>query len=62
MSQETRQPFGVRLLPSVKEAGDRAAADDNRSLGSLMEKLLIDHLKANGYLPGGNSKRAKAKG
>jgi hypothetical protein len=39
------------MQPSVKEAGERAAADANRSLSSLMETLLIEYLKANGYLP-----------
>ena len=32
-------------------AGEKAAKNDNRALGALMEKLLIDHLKATGYLP-----------
>ncbi len=39
----------------VKLAGERAAKDDGRSLNSLLEKLMIDHLKANGYLPGGKA-------
>lgn len=51
MTRETKQPFGVRLHDTVREAGERCAADDNRRLGPLMEKLLIDHLKATGYLP-----------
>ena len=42
----------LRLAPSLKEAAERAAADDQRSLTSLVEKLLSDHLKANGYLGG----------
>jgi hypothetical protein len=42
--------FQVRMRPSVKAAGEKAAADDSRSLASLMEKLLIEHLKAKGYL------------
>ena len=27
------------------------AEDQNRSLASILEKLLIDHLRAEGYLP-----------
>ena len=53
--RETKKPFGVKLLPSVRAAGEKAAKDDSRALGALMEKLLVDHLKANGYLPGGKA-------
>jgi hypothetical protein len=38
------------MQPTVKEAGERAATDANRSLSSLMETLLIEYLKTNGYL------------
>ena len=57
MTKEMKQPFGVRLLPSVRAAGEKAAEDDGRRLGPLMEKLLVDHLKANGYLPKTPAKR-----
>lgn len=40
----------LRLPPSLKEASERAAAEDQRSLTSLIEKLLTEHLKAKGYL------------
>jgi len=43
--------INLRIRPELKEAADKAAADDNRSLTSLIEKLLIDHLKEKGYLP-----------
>lgn len=43
--------FAVRMRPSVKAAGEKAAADENRSLSSLMETLLIEYLKDKGYLP-----------
>jgi|KBSSwiStaDraftv2_1062776.scaffolds.fasta_scaffold40382_3 hypothetical protein len=46
-----RAPFAIRMQPTVKAAGERAAKDQNRSLASLMETLLIEHLRANGYLP-----------
>jgi hypothetical protein len=40
----------LRLQPSLKKAAEKAAADDSRSLTGLVEKLLTDHLKKNGYL------------
>lgn len=50
-SETKSAQFMIRMRPSVKKAGEKAAADDNRSLSSLMETLLIDYLEANGYLP-----------
>ncbi|POR40421.1 hypothetical protein CRT23_24150 [Methylobacterium sp. V23] len=44
--------LNLRIDPELKEAAERAAADDQRSLTSLVEKLLSDHLKAHGYLGG----------
>jgi hypothetical protein len=41
----------LRLLPEMKAAAEKAAADDKRSLTSLIEKLLDDHLRERGYLP-----------
>jgi hypothetical protein len=40
----------VRIQPSIKAAAEKAAADDRRSLSSLIEKLLVDHLKKRGFL------------
>jgi hypothetical protein len=40
----------LRIEPQLKTAAEKAAADDNRSLTSLIEKLLLDHLKKRGYL------------
>jgi hypothetical protein len=40
----------LRLQPSLKKAAEKAAADDSRSLTSLIEKLLTDHLRKKGYL------------
>jgi hypothetical protein len=37
--------LNLRIDPSLKEAAEKAAADDNRSLTSLIEKLLTDHLR-----------------
>jgi hypothetical protein len=49
----------LRMQPAVKDAGMKAAADDNRSLSALIETLLIDHLKSNGYLPKESKSGAK---
>lgn len=40
----------LRIDPELKAMADQAAADDQRSLTSLIEKLLTDFLKKNGYL------------
>jgi hypothetical protein len=40
----------LRLVPELKAAAERAAADDHRSLTSLVEKLLADYLRERGYL------------
>ncbi len=42
--------IGVRVDPHVKEAAERAAADDHRSVASLLEKLLTEYLTEKGYL------------
>jgi len=42
--------FQVRMRPSVKAAGEKAAAADSRSLAALMEWLLIEHLQVKGLL------------
>ena len=41
----------LRLDPALKAAAEKAAASDQRSLTSLVEKLLVDHLRERGYLP-----------
>ena len=43
-------PVSVRLPPAVKAAAEKAAKEDTRSLSSLIEKVLTEHLKAKGYL------------
>ena len=43
-------PVSVRLPPEVKTAAEKAAKADTRSLSSLIEKLITDHVKAKGYL------------
>jgi len=51
MRETKDKQYAFRLRPSVYEAGERMAEDQNRSLASILEKLLIDHLRAEGYLP-----------
>jgi hypothetical protein len=43
-------PLGIRVQPEVKAALERAAKDDLRSVSSLIEKVLIEWLRAKGYL------------
>jgi hypothetical protein len=52
MKQETKSAIvQLRIRPSLKAAAEKAASDDERSLTSLMEKLLADYLRKKGYLP-----------
>lgn len=43
--------LGLRIFPSVKDALERAAADDSRPVASLVEKIVSDWLRERGYLP-----------
>jgi hypothetical protein len=43
--------ISVRVSDAVKTAAEKAAAADSRSVASLVEKILSDFLKKNGYLP-----------
>jgi predicted HicB family RNase H-like nuclease len=43
--------LNLRIDPQLKAAADAAAAAERRSLTSLIEKLLADWLRENGYLP-----------
>ena len=52
MKRETKSAIvQLRIRPSLKAAAEKAATDDERSLTSLMEKLLADYLRKKGYLP-----------
>ncbi|WP_198669749.1 hypothetical protein [Pelagibacterium sediminicola] len=49
--RETRNaPLGLRIYPSVKDALEKAAKDDNRSTASMAEIILTQWLKDKGYL------------
>jgi hypothetical protein len=50
MVQRKTAQFNMRIDPELKEAAERAAADDRRSLSSLIEKLLIDYCRDRGFL------------
>ena len=41
--------LNLRIAPELKAAAEKAAADDNRSLTSLFETLLLSHLRDHGY-------------
>ena len=43
--------LNLRIEPELKHAAEKAAADDRRSLTSLIEKLLAEYLRKKGYLP-----------
>lgn len=44
-------PLGFRVEPEMKAALEKAAAEDSRSLTSMIIKILSDWLKDKGYLP-----------
>jgi hypothetical protein len=48
---EAPLPVSFRLPRDIKAAAEKAAADDHRSLSSLIEKALADYLRERGYLP-----------
>lgn len=45
-------PLGVRVQPEIKAALDLAAQDDDRSISSMVERILKLWLTERGYLPG----------
>jgi hypothetical protein len=42
--------LSLRINPALKAAAEKAAADDHRSLTSLIEKLLSEYLQKHGYM------------
>ncbi|MCL4715459.1 MAG: ribbon-helix-helix protein, CopG family [Hyphomonadaceae bacterium] len=44
-------PVSFRLTPSVKAALEKAAAEDDRSVSSMLEKVVADYLRERGFLP-----------
>lgn len=49
LSPRTAQ-VNLRISPHLKKAAEQAAAADQRTLTSLIEKLLMDHLIKTGQL------------
>lgn len=43
-------PTSMRLDPEVKAALEKAAADDDRSVSSLVERILKEWLREKGFL------------
>lgn len=43
-------PLGFRVEPELKASLERAAKDDDRSVSSLVERILRAWLITNGYL------------
>lgn len=50
MVQRKTTHFTMRMDPEVKEAAEKVAAEDRRSLSSLIEILLIEICKKRGAL------------
>ena len=50
MVQRRSAQFNMRMDPVLKAAAETAAADDRRSLSSLIEKLLMDYCREHGFL------------
>lgn len=48
--QQKSLPVSFRLPADVKEALEKAAKDDVRSVSSLMEKIVTHWLREHGYL------------
>jgi hypothetical protein len=50
MAREKTTQFNMRMTRELKEAAEEAAADDQRSLASLIDKLLTDYCRERGFL------------
>ena len=44
------QPMSIRLEPEVRDAIERAALRDRRSLSAMIDLILVRWLEDNGYL------------
>jgi hypothetical protein len=49
-AKSVKTVVALRIVPSIKKALQKAAAQDNRTVSGLAEYVLTDWLKANGYL------------
>jgi hypothetical protein len=53
MPRQKTAMINIRVDEALKEAAEHAAKEDHRTLTSLIEKLLTDHLKLIGRAAGG---------
>ena len=49
-NRQKNATLSLRISDELKQLSEKAAADDQRSLTSLIEKLLTDFLRKKGYL------------
>lgn len=50
MSRLKTSTLNLRIDPVLKAAAEKAAEADNRSVTSLIEKLLVDHCRRHGFI------------
>jgi hypothetical protein len=50
VAKEKPIQVNLRMRPSLKAAAERAAVADQRTLTSLIQKLLTDYCKEKGFL------------
>ena len=61
MVKDTRLTF--RLSQATRDALERAASDDRRKVGNLLDAIVSEWLEAHGYLPkAGPAKRRQGRG
>lgn len=53
MPENRTAALGLRIFPSVKLALEKAADDDQRTVASMVEVIITDYLRKNGYLKEG---------
>lgn len=54
---DTITPISFRFTAEKKAALEKAAEGDSRSLSSMIDKILTDWLKSNGYLKAKGGRR-----
>jgi hypothetical protein len=55
-----RPPLGIRFENDEQEALERAAALDDRPVSAMGRKIILDWLRANGFLAESPNSRPKA--
>jgi hypothetical protein len=53
------EQVNIRMSPELKSAAEQAASEDYRTLTSLIEKLLIEHLRETGRALGKPARKRK---